>query len=765
LVLALTLLGLAAGVVLRFTVGEEAAGFAWAVTTIVALVPLAFDVTRQLLRGRTGVDVIALLAMLGALGLGEYLAGAVVALMLAGGQALEGFADGRARRELAALVSRAPRVVHRYEDGTLTSPPLEEVRPGDLLLVKPGEVVPVDGVVEGETAVLDESALSGESRPVNRGDGERVRSGVVNGAGAFRLRATATAAASTYAGIVRLVEEAQASKAPLVRLADRYAVYFLPATLVMAAFAWVLSGEPVRALAVLVVATPCPLILAAPVAIVAGISRAARHGILVKGGAALETLARGRVLLIDKTGTVTAGAPRVAAVEVFGHLPADEVLRLAASLDLVSPHILADGIVREARGRRLELSFPTATQEAMGSGIAGEVGRRAVRLGMADWVLAGHALPAAARRALRRSALEGTSSVFVAVDGELAGVIVLEDPVRADAPQTLRALRRSGFEQIFLLTGDHLDVAEIVGAGLGVDRVLAERSPAEKVEAVRAAASAGTTVMVGDGINDAPALAAADVGVAMGARGATASSEAADVVLVADRLDRLTEAVAIARRTRGIAVQSILAGMGLSAIGMLAAALGYLPPVAGALFQEGIDVAVILNALRALAGGRVRRPVVAAGITALGEHLRQEHALLRPRLQRLREVVDRLDELPPEEVRAELEEIRRFLLDEVLPHEEAEDATLYPAIARLLGGHDPTGTMSRAHLEIAHLVRIFTRLADGVGADGLEADDRRELRRVLYGLYAILQLHLAQEEESFFSLIEPQPSRCSPAAG
>ncbi|HVS02641.1 MAG TPA: heavy metal translocating P-type ATPase, partial [Thermoanaerobaculia bacterium] len=696
LVLAATVVGLAAGGAAWLAGLPGWAGLAWAATTVAALVPLTWTVARDLLRGQTGVDLIALLAMAGALALGEYLAGAVVALMLSGGQVLEGYADSRARRELSALVSRAPRVVHRYEGEGLTAPPLEAVRPGDRLLVKPGEVLPVDGVVEGAAAVLDESALTGEARPVEREAGERVRSGTVNGGGPFDLRATATAAESTYAGIVRLVEAAQAAKAPLVRLADRYALLFLPLTLAVAGGAWALSGDPVRALAVLVVATPCPLILAAPIAIISGVSRAARRGVIVKGGGALEVLARGEVLLLDKTGTVTTGVSTLAEIRAFGELPGDEVLRLAASLDLVSPHVLAEAIVRAARERRLPLTFPEGAREELGAGIRGTVGGRAVALGKPEWVTGGGALPAAARALRRRSLLDGSSCVFVAVDGELAGALLLEDRIRGDAPRTLRALKQAGFREVVLLTGDHVDIAEVVGAALGVDRVLAERAPEEKVEAVRHARATGVTVMVGDGINDAPALAAADVGVAMGARGASASSEAADVVLVSDRLDRLLEAVYVARRSRHIALQSILVGMGLSAVGMGFAAVGLLPPVAGALAQEGIDVAVILNALRALGGGRrVRRAADLASIE-IGERFREEHRRLHPKMLAMRQTADRLDELPAAEARRQLEAIRHFLVDELLPHDQAEDATIYPLVAEIIGGEDPTGPMSRA---------------------------------------------------------------------
>jgi heavy metal translocating P-type ATPase len=591
------------GATLRLLGPAQLADLAWALAVLIALVPLGVSVFRDLLRRETGVDLIALLAMAGSLVLGQYLAGAVIGLMLSGGQALERYASSRARRELTALVARAPRAVHRYEDSKLTSPNIADVRSGDRLLVKSGEIVPVDGVVFSSLAVLDESALTGEAMPVERPRGDRVRSGVINLGTAFDMQAVATADDSTFAGIVRLVSEAQRSKAPFVRLADRFALWFLALTLITAALAWALSGNPVRALAVLVIATPCPLILAAPVAIVAGISRAAHRGVIVKGGGALETMARAQTIIFDKTGTLTRGSTQVASIETFGAVEATELLRLAASLDQVSPHVYAEGILAAARQRGLELEFPDAVRERHGSGIEGIVGSKRVALGQARWLLDGKPMPASAEGLKRRIGRDGTAAVFVAVDGALAGALVIADPMRAEAPEAIRRLRTLGIRRVVLLSGDRREVAERVGASLGVDLVLAEHSAERKVDAVRDESRAAVTIMVGDGINDAPALAVADVGVAMGARGATAASEAADAVVVVDQVDRVGEAISIARGARGIAMQSVVAGMALSAVGMAFAALGALPPVAGAIFQEAIDVVVVLNALRALGVG------------------------------------------------------------------------------------------------------------------------------------------------------------------
>ncbi len=744
--LAASIVGIVAGGGLWWAGSHDAAHVAWAVTTVIGLLPLTWETLLGLWRREAGVDLIALLAMGGALALGEYLAGAVIALMLASGQALEAYADRRAHKELSALLDRAPQMVTRYEDGELMTRSIEEVSPGDRLFVKTGEVVPVDGVLLS-SGVFDESALTGESRPSERLEGDQIRSGAVNAGSGIDLRAVATAAESTYAGIVRLVQGAEQQKAPFVRVADRYAVVFIPVTLVIAGAAWLLSGDPVRALAVLVVATPCPLILAVPIAVVAGISRAARRGIIVKGGGALETLARGTVLLFDKTGTLTSGIPQVSDVEVFEDLPADELLGLAASLDQVSPHVLATAIVRAARERGIQLAFPTDVLERHGSGIEGKVDGRHVSLGKASYVTVGTPLPRRARDVRRRTSLDGSSCVFVSVDGAVSGALVIDDPIRPDSPRVIRTLRRAGIKRVVMVTGDHPDVAESVGAALGVDRILSERDPAEKVDAVITEREEGVTIFVGDGLNDAPALAAADVGVAMGARGATASSEAADIVLVVDRLDRIADAISIARRSRRIAEQSVVIGMGLAFGAMFLGAFGLLVPIAGAVVQECIDVFAILNALRALRGdAQMRRP---SPQTHVADRFRDEHKEFVPEVQRIRSAADKLGQMGSDETRAELEAVRSFLLDRLPEHEEEEESIVYPIVAEAMGGEDPMSSMARAHLEISHLGRIYKQLLEELPEDGPSPEDLMDLRRVLYGLYAILRLHFAQEEEAY----------------
>lgn len=585
----------------------------WAGATALVLALLVVHILSSLRRGEFGLDLIAALAMGAALVFGENLAGTIVALMFTGGEALEAFAQRRAAREMSALLARVPRTASRYENGRLAEVALDALRPGDRLLVRRGEVVPVDGTLDSTLAALDQAALTGEPLPVRRTRGEAVMSGATNAGDAFDLVASRAAADSTYAGIVRLVAAAQQSKAPMVRLADRYALGFLALTLVIAGAAWAFSGDPVRLLAVLVIATPCPLILAVPVAIISGISRCAARGVLVKDGGALERLATLRTVLIDKTGTLTGGRPILVAIKARAGLAPDEVLRLAASLDQASAHVVAGALVEAAGGRGLALAAPSAITEEPGAGLTGRVEGHEVAVGGWGFVaarLAANAMDGdiVAERT-HWAERPGTVVVAVAVDGTLAGALLLADAVREEAQAVLGALREMGVTRLILATGDETGRAEAIAAGLGFDAVLSNMTPQDKAAAVVREHPNGPVMMIGDGVNDAPALAAADIGVAMGGGGSAAASEAASIVILVDKLDRLIDAMAIARRSRAIAVQSVVAGIGLSTLGMVAAAFGLLAPVQGALLQELIDVAVILNALRALRAPRGSTPV------------------------------------------------------------------------------------------------------------------------------------------------------------
>jgi heavy metal translocating P-type ATPase len=588
-------LGLVSGLVLRLAGEEHAAHALWVAVLAGVIGPLVYAIVRRMLRGQLGADVIALLAIAGALALGQYEAGLVVALMLSGGELLDERAFRRARRELSALAARTPAVAHRRGRGGLLDVPASSIEAGDALTVLAGEIVPVDCTLASRRAVLDEAALTGEPLPALRAEGEEIRSGASVVGEAIDVVALRAAASSTYARIVQLVARAEADRPRTARLADRAAVAFLPITLAVAALGWVLSGSPVAALAVLVVATPCPLILATPIAFVSGLARAARRGIVLKGGTPLERLGGATVVVFDKTGTLTTGHPEV--IEAT-----DEVLAVAAAVEQRSTHPLAAAIRAEARTRGLVLPDAGNFREAYGDGAEADVGGRRVLVGRAAFVRA----PVAA------SALPGVAEVWVAVDGDIAGSIRCSDPLRADAARVVERVKRTGARPV-LLTGDASAVALEVAAATGISDVHADASPADKARIVADLRRAGgVIVMVGDGLNDAPALAAAHVGVALGATGSTISSEAADAVVLIDDLGRVAEAIEIGRDTLAVARAGILVGMGLSAALMVVAAFGGIAPLQGAIAQEVIDVAAILNGLRALNSHAGRRPGRAA---------------------------------------------------------------------------------------------------------------------------------------------------------
>ena len=595
-ILLLAVIGLIAGLAFYFAGRRDIANIVWFAGVVPALAALTVEILRSIGRGEVGLDIVAALSMTAALVFGETLAAAVVAVMYSGGTFLESFAEGRARHEMHDLLSRVPRTATRHRNGGLEDIPLEEIAPGDRLLIRQGDVGPVDGTVASDAAFVDTSALTGESLPVRLARGAEAMSGSTNAGEAFDVTATREAKDSTYAGIVRLVEEAQASKAPMSRLADRWSLGFLAVTVTIAFAAWWFTGDPIRAVAVLVVATPCPLILAVPVALVAGLSRAAHFGVLIKGAGPLETMARIRTLILDKTGTLTDGRPKIVSINSADGMDEDDILLFAASLDQASKHPVAQAVVAAAKERGFSLPVPSDVAEIPGEGVVGYVEGRKIIVGGDAFVAS-----RVGRRPGDHSAIAaGSVLVAVAVDGHMVGHLVMSDPLRDGAGQMLDGLRREGIARILLATGDRADVAERVTEGLGLDGLRAGLTPDQKVLLVLTERKNGPVMMVGDGVNDAPALAAADVGVAMGARGAAASAEAADVVLLVDRIDRLGPGIEIARGARRIAVESVVAGIGLSVMGMIAAAFGYLTPVQGALLQEVIDVAVILNALRAL---------------------------------------------------------------------------------------------------------------------------------------------------------------------
>lgn len=563
----------------------------WILAGLIGLIPAITWLIQDLRHKTMGSDLLAVLALVGSLLTDELFAAAVISVMLATGRVLESWAEGQAERQLKSLLSRMPRVVHRVkEDLNIEEIDIDLVAIGDRLLIRAGEITPTDGHLLLD-ATLDESALTGEPLPVNRLIGDEISSGILNAGSPFEYVASSTSQDSTYAGIIALVKAAQAKSAPGVRIANQWALRFVPVALTIAAGAWIITGDVKRAIAVLVAATPCPLILAVPIAIVAGLSQAAKSGAIIKGGAILEALARTETVLLDKTGTLTHGGPEISDINTAPGLSDDELLQIAASVDQYSPHIVAKALVHEARRRGLELSTCTDLDEIPGHQISGTLNGVRYVVGQIE-----EKLP---------SWLHFSQPLMVGVtaDGDLIGVIGLDDPIRPESRAMVAELSQVGVSHIALVTGDRDETAQAVAKSVGITEVFSKVSAEGKLEIARSAMqrSSGTVVVVGDGINDAPALAAADVGVAMGARGASAASEAADVVIVEDSIDRLTTAIRIAKKSRKKALEAAGLGMGLSLIAMFLGAFGILTPSQGAIAQEFIDIAAILWALTALA--------------------------------------------------------------------------------------------------------------------------------------------------------------------
>ena len=562
----------------------------WAVGGLIGLVPSIKWVIDELKDKQMGSDVLAIFSIVAALAIKEFFAAAVISFMLASGRALESWAEGRAESALKSLIDRMPKLANRITlGGQLEVINVETVSAGDRLVVKSGEIVPVDGVAQ-ESCYLDQSALTGEPLPVLLNKLDSVISGTLNAGNNFEMIASGNVSQSTYSGIVTMVRNSRAQSSPNIRLANKWALRFVPLTILVASAAWILTGEVHRAVAVLVVATPCPLILAVPIALVAGMSRATKSGAVIKGGAILEKLSRAEVVLLDKTGTVTYGGPVITEIAALSGFTTEYVLQIAATLDQYSPHVVAKSLVQEAKRREITLLTAAEVVEEHGKEVTGWVAGKKVRVGAAPDEIPNWA------------ALKQPLLVALHVDNQLIAMFGLEDPIRSESRKTVDELHRLGVKEIVMVTGDKEDTANAVASELGINRVIANSKPETKLNVVHEYRNkvSGTVIVVGDGINDAPALAASDVGIAMGARGASAASEAADVVIIEDSIDRVTSAISLAKISHRKALQASIGGMGLALIAMLAAAFNYLTPSEGAITQEAIDLLAIMWALTTL---------------------------------------------------------------------------------------------------------------------------------------------------------------------
>ncbi|HEY3329520.1 MAG TPA: heavy metal translocating P-type ATPase [Capsulimonadaceae bacterium] len=566
----------------------------WMVTLVIGGFPIVWRTLLGMLKGNFASDVVAMLAIVTAVAMDQAFAGAIVLLMQTGGEALESYSLRRASSSLDELLARAPRIAHRRTGDQLADIDVADVAVGDTLVVRPGDILPVDGALLSALAEVDESALTGEplGRPKEAGD--ELLSGSVNTGDAFEYRAVKVAADSQYSRIVELVRQAQEEKPPIQRLADTYAVWFTPITLVMCAIGWAYTGNYHTILSVLVVATPCPLILAVPVAVISGINRAAHEGIIVKGGAAIEQIGRAQAFVFDKTGTLTFGSPVVSDIVAFDGFTKDQVITAAGSVEQLSAHVLGKTLTAAAVAAGNTLSIPTNFREIPGKGVEGMVDGKHIRIGSPRFLLecTGHSIPP--------GDYSSGLATYVAIDDNPAGAILFNDKIRPGVPEMMARLKSMGVRKTVMLTGDKAEHANKVAKEAGIDTVAADLLPEDKVTNVVALKKRySPLVMVGDGINDAPALAIASVGVAMGAHGSGISAEAADMVLLVDDVRKVGEAMWIGQRMLRIAKQSIYIGLGVSFALMVVAATGHISAPTGALLQEVLDAAVILNALRA----------------------------------------------------------------------------------------------------------------------------------------------------------------------
>lgn len=590
----LAVLAVVAGLILELAHQHHVAHWVLGVVALIETIPLLSDMWQDIRTGKYGIDLLAATAIVTAVLLHQDWAAIVVAVMLTGGESLEDFAEHRARTELDSLLTRAPQMARVVRSRKTLDIKASEVRAGDTLIVRPGELVPADAIILVGNASFDESSLTGESLPQLKQKGDQLLSGSINQDGEVTAKALHSAADSQYEQIIRLVRSAAAAQAPFVRLADRYSIPFTIAAYIIAGAVWIISGHAIRFLEVIIVATPCPLLLAAPIALISGMSRASKYGIIVKTGSALEKLAEVQTIAFDKTGTLTAGKPKVADITTYGSYKKNDVLALAASLELASGHVLAQAIVSAAADKKISMVKAKHVKETAGHGLEARLKNQTILVGRLSYIQSnGVELPPAFKAAAFKQ-----TTTFVAVNGKLAGAITFTDEIRPESQATLTALRRLGVKRMIMITGDNITVAKQTAKQLGINDVYAEALPGEKVHSVEQIEDR-PAAFVGDGVNDAPVLTAADIGIALGARGSTAASESADVVILLDDLSKVATSVAIAKRTFRIASQSILVGIGISLVLMIAFASGKFSPLLGAILQEVVDVVVIFNALRA----------------------------------------------------------------------------------------------------------------------------------------------------------------------
>jgi len=582
------------GIILQLLGYRLAAHWLLGVVSIIEVFPLLWGMWQDIRQGSYGIDILAATAIVASVLLHQYWAGIVVVLMLTGGASLEDYAERRSKSELDTLLEHAPQTARVVRKGKTLSVAVQDIRIGDKLIIRAGELVPVDATIIEGKASFDESSLTGESIPQFKDIGAHLLSGTISVDGEVTAKATASAEDSQYQQIIKLVRGAEASQAPFVRLADRYSLPFTILAYGLAAVVWALSGHAIRFLEVIIVATPCPLLLAAPIALISGMARASRYGIIVKTGLALERMAESKTIAFDKTGTLTQGQPSVHEVKTYGDFKHDEVLKLAASVEQSSSHVLAQAIVTDAKLKQLSLTKAKHIHDLAGLGLQATLKGKLILVGRLSLLEQNEVtIPAAVRRQKN-----DRTAVYVAIDGKLAGVITLIDEVRPEAKDTLSALHRLGLRKIIMITGDNRSTADAIAKELGINEVHADALPADKLH-ILAKLKQHPLIFVGDGVNDAPVLTAADVGIALGARGSAAASESADVVIMLDDVSRVVVGMEIAKKTFAIARQSILAGIFLSVILMVIFSTGKFPPLLGAILQEVVDVVVIFNALRA----------------------------------------------------------------------------------------------------------------------------------------------------------------------